>query len=78
MIRFRFKEVLANKSFEDKRRVTIEEVAKATGIHRTTLSKIANKVGYSTTTDVLDLLCSYFDCEIGELVEHVKNEETSE
>ncbi len=54
MIRFRLKELMADKGFEENRRVTLDEVAKATGVHRTTLSKIANQKGYNTTTDILD------------------------
>lgn len=53
--------------------MTIEEVAQATDVHRTTLSKIANTVGYSTTTDILDALCNYFDCEIEDMAEHIKD-----
>ncbi|MEH6652218.1 MAG: helix-turn-helix transcriptional regulator [Motiliproteus sp.] len=74
MIRFRFKELLADKSFKENRRVTIEEVARETGVHRTTLSKISNKNGYSTTTEVLDSLCEYFGCEISEIAEHIKKD----
>lgn len=72
MIRFRLKELIANKAFEEQRRITMDEISEATGVHRTTLSRIANKVGYSTSTDVLDALCEYFDCEVGELAERVK------
>lgn len=78
MFRFRLKELIADKAFKDGRRITIEEVAKATGVHRTTLSKIANTIGYSTTTEILDALCNYFDCEIGELAEHIKDNPSEE
>lgn len=47
------------------------EVANATGIHRMTLSKIANHRGYNPTADVLDRLCNYFGCRIEQLVEHI-------
>jgi putative transcriptional regulator len=60
MIRFRLKELIADLEFRENRRVTLEEISSATGIHRTTLSKIANQKGYNTTTDVLDKLCEYF------------------
>ena len=56
MIRFRLKEVIADKEFELGRRITLSEIAAATGIHRTTLSKIANQRGYNTTTDNIDKL----------------------
>jgi len=72
MIRIRFKELLANKEFEENRVITIAEVAKETGIHRATLSKIANEKGCNTVTDNLDKLCYYFDCKIEELITFIK------
>jgi len=75
MIRFRLKELVADKAFKENRRVTLDEVAEATGVHRTTLSRIANKVGYSTSTDVLSALCDYFQCEVGEIAEKVWEKE---
>ena len=62
---------MAEKQFREGRRITLGEIAEATGIHRTTQSKLANVRGYNTTTDVLDRLCSYFGCTVGELIEHV-------
>ena len=62
---------MAEKQFREGRRITLGEIAEATGIHRTTLSKLANVRGYNTTTDVLDRLCDYFTCPISDLVEHV-------
>ena len=76
MIRFRLKEVLADKEFRESRRVTWDEVANATSIHRTTLSKLANQRGYNTTTDVLDKLCTYFGCELSDLALHLPDETT--
>lgn len=71
MIRFRLKELMADKGFKEERRITMDEVSKETGIHRTTLSKIANQKGYVTNTNVLDQLCTYFGVPIGEVVEHL-------
>lgn len=71
MIRFKLAEQLEKKQFRDSRRITIQEVSEATGINRSTLSKILNLKGYSTGTDVLDKLCVYFGCRIEDLVEHV-------
>ena len=47
MIRFKIKERIADKEFSEDRRVTIGEVAEATGIHRMTLSKMINQRGYN-------------------------------
>lgn len=75
MIRFRLKERLAEKEFQERRIITINEVAKESGIHRATLSKIANEPGYNTGTDNLNRLCKYFECTIGEIVEYVPDSE---
>jgi len=72
MIRFRLKELVAEKEFQEGRRVTLEEIAQATGINRTTLSRIANNRGYNTTTDNLDGLCRYFGCKLGDVAEYVE------
>lgn len=71
VIRFKLGEQLEKKQFRDSRRITLQEVSDATAINRSTLSKILNQKGYSTGTDVLDRLCTYFACSIGDLVEHV-------
>lgn len=75
MIRFHLKKMIADKEFKEGRRVRMDEIAKATGIHRTTLSKIANVRAYNTTTDVVDGLCRYFGCEIKDIMEYVPDED---
>lgn len=74
MLRFRVKELIADKEFRENRRVTLDEIQQATGIHRTTLSKIANQKGYNTTTDNLDKLCGFFECGVEQLVEYLPAE----
>ena len=72
MLRFKLRELVAEKTYKaGGRRLTFEEVSKTTGINRSTLSKMANIVGYNTTTDNVDKLCEYFDCEISDLVEYL-------
>lgn len=71
MIRFRLKELVADREFRERRVITMTEIAEATGINRMTLSKIANRPGYSTVTDNLDKLCAYFGCSLGDLGEYV-------
>lgn len=78
MLRFKIKELLAKKEFDEGRRITLSEVADTVGINRMTLSKIINQKGYSTVTDNLDKLCDYFSCRIEELVEHIPNQSPSD
>lgn len=72
MIRFHLKELIADKEFAEKRRITIGEIAKETGINRMTLSKIINHPGHSTVTDNVDKLCNYFNCRVEQLITHIK------
>lgn len=71
MIRFRLKELVAEKEFQEGRKITFEEISRETGIHRTTLSRIANIKGYITTTEVVDKLCTYFGVGTSEVAEHL-------
>ena len=74
MIRFYLKEQLSEKGFRDKRRITLEEVSRETGIGRNTLSRIANNRGCNTTSDNLDKLCEFFDCSLSDLAAYVEEE----
>lgn len=71
MIRFKLAELIEKKQFETGRRITVSEVATATGLNRMTLSKILNQKGYSTATDTVDRLCAYFGCRVEDLMEYV-------
>lgn len=71
MIRIRLKELLAEREFRERRVITLVEIAEATGIHRTTLGKISNVVGYNCGLDALDRLCGYFGCRIEQLAEFI-------
>lgn len=78
MIRFHLKALIAEKEFQQGKRIRMEDIAAATGIHRTTLSKIVNVRGYNTTTDVVDKLCRYFEgCRVEKLIEYVPDEAVS-
>lgn len=71
MIRIKLKQLLDDKAFKERRRVTLNEVSECTGIARATVNRIANKPGYNTTTDNIDALCRYFVCTPCDLLEFV-------
>lgn len=78
MIRFLLAELLAKKSFDEGRRVEWKEVAEATGIHRTTISRMLNTRGYNASANNLDSLCRYFGCELGALAVYVPDDQVKE
>lgn len=71
MIYIQIQEVMKQKKVAWGRKITLSEVAIATGISRVTLFRIMKNEGYSTVTDHLDKLCTFFECEIQELVKFV-------
>lgn len=74
MIRVLLKKLLDEKSFRERRRITLNEVSDETDISRATLTRIANVPGYNTNTDTLNALCRYFDCTLNDLVVYIPDE----
>lgn len=77
MIRFRLREMISDREFKEGRRISLEEIARGTGIQRTTISRISGQRGYNTTTDNIDKLCRYFECNVDKLMEYVPDEEVA-
>lgn len=70
MVIYKLTRLLEEKQRREDRRITLSEVSKETGINRTTISRLADpRGGYTTSTDILEKLCRYFGCKIGDLVE---------
>lgn len=74
MIRILLIKLLDEKSFNEKRRITLSEVSEQTGISRATLTRIANVPGNVTNTETINALCKYFDCQPGELLQYIEDE----
>lgn len=76
MIRYRFRELWEAKQRAENRRITLVEIARATGISRNTLSRLADvrQTRYVTNTGVIDRLCRYFGCQPGDLLVYVPDE----
>lgn len=72
VINNRFGILLAEKSKEEKRNISLQEVEDATGIRRQTLYKWKNNNLDRVEMRVLDALCKYFKIQPGELFEYVE------
>lgn len=75
MIRYKLTDLLAKHIFSTGKRVEWQDVAEATGVHRTTLSRMINVRGYAATTTSIDRLCRFFSCQVGDVIEYVPDEE---
>lgn len=78
MIYIQIKDVMKAKKIAWGRRITLNELAKATGISRMTLSRMVNNQGYSTVTNHLDKLCAFFECELDELIKYVPDNQSKQ
>jgi putative transcriptional regulator len=75
MIRFKLKEMMAEKAFLEGRKINLDELVAQTGINKSTLSRISSVRGYNTTSDNIDKLCRYFRCPVEKIMEYVPDEE---
>ena len=73
MIHLQIKELIAAKAAQWGRRITLLEISTATGISRMTLNRMMRQRGYNTVTNHIDQLCSFFQCDLYELVKYVPN-----
>jgi len=75
LIRYHLKHLIADMELRLGRRVSLGEISEKTGIHLSTLSRIANQKASNTTIGNLEKICQFFDCELQELVEFVQDEQ---
>ena len=56
------------------KKLKISDVSDATGINRGTISRLYHETASRIELDVVEKLCLYLGCEIGELLEIVEDE----
>lgn len=59
------------------RKLKIADLARAIGINRGTLTRLYYETAERVELDAVSALCSYFDCDVGELLEFVIEEQRS-
>ena len=60
-----------------KKLMKISKVAADTGISRTTLTHLYYRRSKQISLDVLDALCDYLGCKVGDIIEHGPDPETA-
>ena len=75
MIRFLLKELIAEHEFVNAKRITLDHISQATGIHKVTLSRISSQRGYNTTTDNIGKLCKFFGCTVDKVMVYVPDKD---
>lgn len=55
------------------RKLKITDVARDTGINRGTITRLYHENASRVELDVIDELCRYFGCEVGDLLEYIED-----
>ena len=55
--------------------MTQKELAEKTGIRPPTISAMANNTAKHYPVEVMDKICSVLNCNVGDLLEYIPNEE---
>ncbi len=71
MITLHIQELIFVKQAAWRRRITLVEIAEATGISRMTLHRMIKDKSYNASLEHLEKLCTFFQCEIQALVKFV-------
>lgn len=71
MIRYKLRALVSQWEFERQRRLPWTELSEATGIARTSLSKMSGPKPFNTTLANIDALCRFFGCRVEDLLEYV-------
>lgn len=74
MIRYKLREQITAWEYKNQRRLPLKELAEATGIYRTTLSRLTGPSPINTTTYNIGRLCRFFGCTVADLVEYVPSD----
>ncbi len=72
MIKINLNQQILIKAARDGKNLTIDQVASDSGVSRITLLRLKAEPTRSTSTDIIDKLCSYFECELHDLVSYEK------
>ncbi|MCG5525295.1 helix-turn-helix transcriptional regulator [Ectothiorhodospira haloalkaliphila] len=54
------------------RKLKIADVSRGTGLNRNTVSLLYNETASRVDLEAIDRLCLFFDCEVGDLLERVR------
>ncbi len=54
------------------RKLKITDLARDTGINRGTITRLYHETASRVELEVVDELCRYFGCQVGELFEHIE------
>ena len=61
--------------FMGERKLKVVDLARETGINRGTLTRLYFETAERLEVDVIDRLCKYFSCDLGDLFQYVEDKQ---
>lgn len=58
------------------RKLKITDVARDTGVNRGTITRLYHETASRVELEVIEALCRYFDCQVGDLFEYQSGSDT--
>ena len=58
------------------RKLKITDVARDTGVNRGTITRLYHETASRVELEVIEALCRYFECEVGDLFEYQSDSDT--
>lgn len=55
------------------KKVRISDVSRALGVHRNTVTLLYYEKAKLVNLEVLDKLCKYFGCKVGDILEYIED-----
>lgn len=77
MIQIHIRQLLDIKQEQLGKHISLTEISKKTGISRMTLHRTLKCQQYKLSTDSIDKLCSFFECDLNDLVRYVPDQDAS-
>ena len=71
MIQCRLRELIGEKSRREHRRITYDDILRQCGVNKNTLTRLANDRADMVGISVIDRLCTYFNCQPGDVFVYV-------
>lgn len=73
MIKCQLIQLLSQRESREKRRISYREIARATGLPTSTISRMARDEVTRFEAETLSALCAYFECALGDLLVYEKD-----
>lgn len=72
MIYCRLKQLIAEKEFKERRKITYKVIQDETGLSSTTIAKLLSYKGVNRIDGTtLDKLCDFFGCQVGDILLYI-------